>query len=57
MKQRGELKEPKRRNILAKRKSRRSYGVRKPKDDDRVERGGSNGSRYLGCSDLFLGWY
>jgi len=30
--QRGELKEPKRRNISAKRKSRRPYGVRKPKD-------------------------
>jgi putative transposase len=32
LKQRGELKEPKRRNISAKRKSRRSYGVRKPGD-------------------------
>ncbi len=32
LKQRGELKEPKRRTISAKRKSRRSYGVRKPRD-------------------------
>jgi transposase InsO family protein len=32
LKQRGELKEPKRRVISAKRKSRRSYGVRKPRD-------------------------
>ncbi len=37
--QRGELKEPKRRNISAKRKSRRPYGVRKPKDY-RVEKPG-----------------
>ena len=32
LKQRGELKEPKRRSISAKRKSRRPYGVRKPGD-------------------------
>jgi len=32
LKQRGELKEPKRRTILAKRRSRRPYGVRKPGD-------------------------
>ena len=32
LKQRGELKEPMRRNISAKRKSRRPYGVRKPED-------------------------
>jgi transposase InsO family protein len=32
LKQRGELREPKRRKISAKRKSRRSYGVRKPGD-------------------------
>jgi putative transposase len=32
LKQRGELWEPKRRNISAKRKSRRPYGVRKPRD-------------------------
>jgi putative transposase len=32
LKQRGELKEPKRRTISAKRKSRRPYGVRKPGD-------------------------
>jgi transposase InsO family protein len=32
LRQRGELKEPKRRNISAKRKSRRSYGERKPGD-------------------------
>ncbi len=32
LKQRGELKEPKRKNISAKRKSRRPYGVRKPGD-------------------------
>jgi transposase InsO family protein len=32
LKQRGELKEPKRRNISAKRRSRRPYGVRKPGD-------------------------
>jgi putative transposase len=32
LKQRGELKEPKRRAISAKRKSRRPYGVRKPRD-------------------------
>jgi len=32
LKQRGELKEPKRRGISAKRKSRRPYGVRKPGD-------------------------
>ena len=32
LKQRGELTEPKRRNISAKRKSRRPYGVRKPGD-------------------------
>ncbi len=32
LKLRGELKEPKRRNISAKRKSRRPYGVRKPRD-------------------------
>jgi putative transposase len=32
LKQRGELREPKRRNISAKRKSRRPYGVRKPRD-------------------------
>ena len=39
LKQRGELKEPKRRAISAKRKSRRPYGVRKPRDY-RVERPG-----------------
>jgi len=39
LKQRGELKEPKRRSISAKRKSRRPYGVRKP-GDYRVERPG-----------------
>jgi len=39
LKQKGELKEPKRRNISAKRKSRRPYGVRKP-GDYRVERPG-----------------
>jgi transposase InsO family protein len=32
LKQRGELKEPKRRAISAKRKNRRPYGVRKPRD-------------------------
>jgi putative transposase len=32
LKQRGELREPKRRSISAKRKSRRPYGVRKPRD-------------------------
>jgi hypothetical protein len=32
LKQRGELREPKSRNISAKRKSRRPYGVRKPGD-------------------------
>jgi len=39
LKQRGELKEPKRRSISAKRRSRRPYGVRKP-GDYRVERPG-----------------
>ena len=39
LKQRGELREPKRRVISAKRKSRRPYGVRKP-GDYRVERPG-----------------
>ncbi len=39
LRQRGELKEPKRRVISAKRKSRRPYGVRKPRDY-RVERPG-----------------
>jgi putative transposase len=39
LKQRGELKEPKRRSISAKRGSRRPYGVRKPKDYN-VERPG-----------------
>jgi hypothetical protein len=32
LKQRGELREPRRRSISAKRKSRRPYGVRKPRD-------------------------
>src|SRR4030067_2555740 len=32
LKQRGELKEPKRRTLSAKRRSRRPYGVRKPRD-------------------------
>ena len=39
LKQRGEVKEPKRPTLSAKRKSRRPYGVRKPKDY-RVERPG-----------------
>jgi putative transposase len=39
LKQRGELREPRRRAISAKRRSRRPYGVRKPKDY-RVERPG-----------------